>query len=187
MSPPASSTLNCASQLQQAAEEAVHPALRQAPWQGERKKHRLRLPAHGSDVTESARQTAVPHALRRVPRPLEVDVLQAEIGGNQDLMTARDGNHSTVVPDADATRSWHVVLQPGRECGGSALSRAGARRNHIYHGATWSGRAKLGKHGWPSSSRHWLSSFARPSRVKDPSPHDWHNGHVTLPPKVTTE
>ena len=55
VSPPASTYFELASQFQQTVEEAIHPALRQAPRQGKRKKHCLRLPSHGSDVTEPAR------------------------------------------------------------------------------------------------------------------------------------
>src|SRR6185436_20692026 len=98
-----------ASQLEQAVEEAIHPALWQTAWQGERKKYRLRHPAHGSDVTESARQTTVSHTLGRVPCPSEMDVLQAEISRNQGLMTARDGNHGTIVPDADAREAGTLL------------------------------------------------------------------------------
>ena len=148
MSPPARFHFELARQLQQTAEEAIHPALRQAPWQGERKKHCQRLPSHGGDVTESARQAAMPHALWRVPCPFEVDVLQAEIGRNQGFMTARDGNHGAVVPDADGQRAGHVVLRLGRESGGSALSRAGARRNHISLARMCGARATLAELAW---------------------------------------
>ena len=40
----------------------------------------------------------MPHALRRVPGPFEVDILQAEIGRDQGFMTARNRYHRTVVP-----------------------------------------------------------------------------------------
>ena len=43
----------------------------------------------------------MPHALRRVPGPPEVDILQAEIGRDQDFLTARNAKHGAVVPDAN--------------------------------------------------------------------------------------
>jgi hypothetical protein len=38
-----------------------------------------------------------------------MDVLQAEISRNQGLMTARDGNHGTIVPDADAREAGTLL------------------------------------------------------------------------------
>jgi len=43
----------------------------------------------------------MPHAFRRVPGPLEVDILQAEIGREQGFMTTRNGNHPAVVPNSN--------------------------------------------------------------------------------------
>lgn len=43
----------------------------------------------------------MPHALRRVPGAFEVDILQAEIRRDQGFMTARNGYHRTIVPNAN--------------------------------------------------------------------------------------
>ncbi len=68
--------------------------------QSQRKKRRQGFPAHGGDVAEATRQAAMSHGIRRVPRPPEVHVFQAEIGRDQGLMTARNFDHRTVIPDA---------------------------------------------------------------------------------------
>src|SRR5258708_38239491 len=44
----------------------------------------------------------MPHTLRRVPGPFEVDILQAEIGGDQGFMTRRNRKHGAVVPNIDS-------------------------------------------------------------------------------------
>ncbi len=55
----------------------------------------------------------MPHALRRVPCPFEVDVLQTEVGRDQGFMPARKGDHRTVVPNADsATEPNATAFRP---------------------------------------------------------------------------
>ncbi len=132
MSPPASSTLKSPASFSRPLRKPSTQLCGKLPWQGERKKHRLRLPAHGSDVTESARQAAVPHALGRVPCPFEMDVLQAEISRNQGLMTARDGNHSTVVPDAYATEAGMPLCNLHAKPADQRSLGQGHSRNHIH-------------------------------------------------------
>src|SRR5207253_6906447 len=38
-----------------------------------------------------------------MPCPLEMDILQAEVGCNQGLVTLRNWDHGTVIPNADST------------------------------------------------------------------------------------
>jgi hypothetical protein len=42
------------------------------------------------------------YALRRVPGPFEVDILQAEVGRDQGLITTRNRNYCAVVPNTDS-------------------------------------------------------------------------------------
>ena len=117
-------------QLQKTPEEAIHPALRQGPWERERQKHCQRLPSHGGDVAKPAGKAAMSHALRRVPGPFEVDVLQAEIGGDEGFMTARNRYHRAVVPDADS------ATEPGNASScGLAANTANQRFLWQGHGA----------------------------------------------------
>ena len=58
--------LELARQLQQTAKEAIDPLLRQAPRYRQRKKHPQRLPSHGREITEPARQAAMPLMLSAV-------------------------------------------------------------------------------------------------------------------------
>src|SRR6185437_4653934 len=89
-------------QLQHAAQESIHPTLGQIPRNSQRKKRGQRLPSHGSDVAKPASQAAMPHALWRVPGPLEMDVLEAEIGCDQSFRAAGKRDGCTVVADADS-------------------------------------------------------------------------------------
>ena len=74
----------------------------------------------------------MPDALCRVPGPFEVDILQAEIGRDQDFMTTRDGKHGAVVPDAQPGPG--VVLRLRHECRRiSAFSGRGTAQS-IYNG-----------------------------------------------------
>ncbi len=107
VSPPASWNRVPLRQLQQAADELVHPLLRQLWRKRQRKECGPRCPAHGGNVAESAGQAAVPDRVRRMPLAAEVNVLQAEVGGDQYFVPARHRS---------ARRSRRRFPHPGSDC-----------------------------------------------------------------------
>jgi hypothetical protein len=108
-----------ASELQQAAKEAIDPVLWQVAGQSQGEEHSQWHSTHGSDIAESTRQAAMPDAFRRVPVPSEMDILQAEIGSNQGLMTARNWHNRTVIADPKSSAKRCLV-----RCGGLATKAA---------------------------------------------------------------
>ena len=66
----------------------------------------------------------MPDALRRVPGPFKVDILQTEIGRDQGFMTTRNGKHRTVVPNPQ-TGPW-----PFCGSGSNAANQRFLRQRH---------------------------------------------------------
>ena len=102
VSPPARLTLNSAASVSSPRKNRSTQAWGRSSGQRQRKKRRQRLPAHGRDVAEPARQAAMPHRLGRMPCPPEMNILQAEVGCNQGFMTPGNSKHGAVIPNADS-------------------------------------------------------------------------------------
>ena len=56
--------------------------------------------SHGSDVAQSSSQAAVPDRVGRMPLAAEVHPFQAEVGGDQRFLPARERQDGAVVADA---------------------------------------------------------------------------------------
>ena len=93
-------------QPDQTARKAVHPTLRQAARQRQRKKCGDRLSAHGGDIAQPSRQASVANRFRRMPVAPEVNSLQREIRRNQRVFllllasAPRKPQHGAVVSDS---------------------------------------------------------------------------------------
>jgi hypothetical protein len=88
------------SQPEQAFDEPVDPGLAQVLGQGERQECGDGCASHGSDIAKAAGQAAMPDDFGGMPLAAEVNPFQAEIGSNQRLVTGRDLQDGTVIPDA---------------------------------------------------------------------------------------
>jgi len=87
-------------QIEHTGKKAIYPFLRQFRGKSQREKTSRRLAAHGGDVAESPRQTAVSHASRRMPCSAKVHIFDAKIGCHQELMAWVDPQNGTVVTNA---------------------------------------------------------------------------------------
>jgi hypothetical protein len=90
--------------VQEAVEKPVNPALRQVSRQGQGQKRGNGPPSHGGNVAQSASEAPGTDNLGSVPFTPEMDPFQAEIGGDQSLVSKRDSQGGAVVADADANR-----------------------------------------------------------------------------------
>ena len=88
------------SQPEQAFDKPVDPGLAQVLGQGERQEYGDGCASHGSDIAKAAGQAAMPDDFGGMPLAPEVNPFQAEIGSNQRLVTGRDLQDGTVIPDA---------------------------------------------------------------------------------------
>jgi len=93
-------------------EEAIYPFLREAFWQGEGKEYGQRLPAHGRDIAQPAGQATAPDDFRGMPLAPEVDILEREIGSDQQLVAGGRPQNGAVVPDAGNDGRTPTSLPP---------------------------------------------------------------------------
>ncbi len=88
--------------FQQSRDEAIHPFLRELGGKRQGKKRGARNAAHRGDVAQSASQATVPYGVRRMPLAAKVHAFQAEVGGDQRFVPARNRQNRAVVADASA-------------------------------------------------------------------------------------
>jgi hypothetical protein len=92
------------SQREKAIKKTIDPALREIARQSQREKNGERLASHGGNIAKTAHQAAVPDCGSRMPLPSEMNIFKAEIGGDEQFVTARGLKHGAIIPDAARNR-----------------------------------------------------------------------------------
>jgi hypothetical protein len=100
------------SQPDETLQKSIHPFLREPRGQAEREKTCQRLASHGGKIAQTAQQTAVSYACRRMPWAAKVYVFNTEIGRDQKLMSGRDFEDGAVI--ANAAYQARAATFPGQ-------------------------------------------------------------------------
>src|SRR6185312_14710801 len=86
--------------FQQTLRKSIYPCLTQFRRQSQGQKSGDWFPAHGRNVAQTSRQTAMANHFRRVPCSPEVHVFQAEIGGGDQIAVRGNAQHGAVVANS---------------------------------------------------------------------------------------
>ena len=103
-------------QPEEAVEKAIHPAWTAASFPRQLRGHRERekcgegASTHRRQITQAARQAAMPDRLGRVPLAAEMHLLKREVGGYDDIFVGPGSQDGAVVANA------HAELAPRRTC-----------------------------------------------------------------------
>lgn len=84
----------------QTREKSINPRLGQIPGHPQREKRSQGNAAHRSNVTQAAKQRPMSNRGRRRPVSAKVNVLQTEIGSDQNFVASRNSQHGRIIADS---------------------------------------------------------------------------------------
>lgn len=86
---------------QQASHKAACPGACELRWQRKGQKSRNRPGPHGCDIAQTARQAPVAGGFRGVPVAAEVYLLEEQVGGDDELVTAPRAQDGAIIADTE--------------------------------------------------------------------------------------